>query len=81
MKQEWYNQCKLRRGSTESTAWIPSKFADVGKAIVVTKDSKSENWTVFAVYARAEYQTIKDQAHKSDDIWTATSGPEPRGNK
>lgn len=77
-----YTQCKLQKGTTQSVAFIPTKFAYLYSEIKIKKNNEWEDdWIVKEVYETVDENTIKNQSHKSKDIWTATSGPCPRGNK
>jgi tRNA G37 N-methylase Trm5 len=78
MKPEFYTQCKLVNGTTHSVAFIPSNFAIVGRNIIV---NKKDEWTVEEVYEKVEKSAIKDQSHKSGNIWAATSGSIIVGHK
>lgn len=82
-KPKYYTQCELRRvvstGMLKKTCWIPSEGAIKGNKIVL--EDVDGTWTVHAVYSKLEASLIENQSHNSDDIWTATSGPSPRGNK
>lgn len=80
-KVEWYNQCLLKNGTLQYTSFIPSKYAVVGKEIVITTDGKKQDWTVHTVGEKVDGEYLQDRAHNSACIWTATSGPCPRGNK
>ena len=40
-----------------------------------------DEWTVAEVYEKVDYATIKNQQHKSGNIWTATSGSLVIGHK
>ena len=80
MKESLYTQCKLKKASSEKVAFIPTQFAVAGNELTL-KEGKETGWVVVEVYATVEYATIKNQQHNSDNIWIATSGPCPRGNK
>lgn len=41
-----YCQCKIKKGSIETTAWIPEKYAQVGKFIKIFDDN---GWEVMKV--------------------------------
>lgn len=81
-KVELYTQCELRRntstGYLKKVCWIPSHGAVKDKQI--TLDDDLEVWTVFHVGSELPLDLIND-SHDSKKIWTATSGPCPRGNK
>ena len=77
MKKEFYTQCRLVSGTLQTTAFIPTKFAVVNKALLI----KGEDWTVSEVFETVEYADIKDQQHNSGDIWSATSGSVIVGHK
>lgn len=49
-----YTQCKMRRGDTTQTAFIPSKFARVGEVLRINRGSQQfpsweDGWTVETV--------------------------------
>jgi hypothetical protein len=81
--QETYTQCRLTRktesGYLEKVCWIPSKGA-VKDNIITLKDV-SGDWKIVSVGKTMDARLIKNQSHNSGDIWVATSGPQPRGNK
>ena len=84
----YYRQCCLQRGKTNevhwtTVSWIPEKFAKVGWTLQL-KDRHGvwvDGWDVVKVGPLTEAKQVENQAHNSDDIWKATSGPCPRGNK
>jgi len=89
-KIEYYRQCILRKhvpnsldsGYLETVCWIPEKFAKVGLTISLKNGNIwDEDWEVIGASDKVDGELIKNQAHNSKDIWTATSGPYPRGNK
>jgi len=89
-KIEYYRQCVLTKkipnsldsGELKTTSWIPEKFAEVGLTISLKNGNVwDEGWLVVAASEKMDGELIKNQAHNSNDIWTATSGPCPRGNK
>lgn len=83
----YYKQCVLKIGtdkfSKETTTWLPQKFCHVGfKVKLRNNDQWSDYWTITSVSEVRKHESeIKDVAHKSQEIWTATSGKYPRGNK
>ena len=46
-KTFWYRQCKLRRGDTHQTAFIPEKYAKEGKYLEI---KGVDGWLVEKVY-------------------------------
>ena len=86
MKTEFYKQCILERRDnssiTRTISWIPEKFAIEGK-ILKLKDygAWTDGWKVVAAFSRTKSGLVEKMQHNSKDIWTATSGPDPRGNK
>lgn len=82
-KTFYYRQCQLEKGCTITTSWIPEKFAIKGKCVKLKKknDEWDDGWTVREVFSKMEARAVENQAHNSDDIWKATSGSCPRGNK
>lgn len=81
MKDEFYTQCKLRTGTTYTVTYIQSKHAEIGFTGILDDDCRL--WEVIEIYpsTKARYSSIKDQQHKSDDIWAATSGSVVIGHK
>jgi len=46
-------QCMFRKGLTRHTAWIPDKFAVLGKFVKIKKDNVWEDgWEIIAIYAK-----------------------------
>ena len=45
-------QCLLRKGTTHQMSWIPSKFAVLGKFLMLKQDngSWSDNWEIVSRY-------------------------------
>ena len=84
----YYRQCILQRGPSDgvhwnTVSWIPEKFAKVGWTLQL-KDQHGnwvDGWDVLQVSNKMEAKLVENQAHNSDDIWKATSGPCQRGNK
>lgn len=82
----YYKQCTLERqlpnGIAHTTSWIPEKFAIVGEYLQLKSgDDWINGWLVTSASERKEGKLVEDQAHNAKDIWAATSGPSPRGNK
>lgn len=50
MKETNYKQCALKRNDMHHMAWIPEKFAVVGKFIKIKKDDKTweDGWEVMS---------------------------------
>ncbi len=72
-------QCDLSSASWRTTAWIPSELAGVGEVLRFRSDDKL--WTVTAVYATVNRDSVKDSQHNAKNIWRATSGDAPIGHK
>ncbi|MHA2063990.1 MAG: hypothetical protein ACXABY_06350 [Candidatus Thorarchaeota archaeon] len=49
MKQQFYYQCCLTRGTTQLTTWVPEQYAHVNKKVTVGDDLLTV-WTVKSVY-------------------------------
>ena len=48
-----YRQCRLQRGSQFDQAWIPEKFAQVGRVIRVKRDGEwSDGWAVVMIFGQ-----------------------------
>lgn len=72
-------QCHLTSNQWNQIAWIPRKFAVVGKLLKLHGDPGK--WTVSATYAKANKRFVENLQHNAGDIWVATSGPSPIGHK
>jgi hypothetical protein len=61
-KKEYYKQCRMEReyitGKKIDVAWIPEKFAKVGKLIYIL-DKPEEIWTVMAIGSRKDETYLK----------------------
>lgn len=79
----YYKQCKLEKGDRATTSWIPEKHAVRGRILKLKEnDQWDDDWLVKEVYPqKMEAKLVENQAHDSGDIWKATSGKYPRGNK
>lgn len=64
MTQVLMKQCLLQRGVTTQTAWIPSRFATVGKTVTITpRGEPGLNWVVAEVYPReATWDFVSDRS-------------------
>jgi len=82
-KNSFYTQCKLKRETLETVCFIPSIHAIAGKEVKVKKNDVWEDWIVKESYPTSKVMLadIKDQQHKSGDIWKATSGAYVVGHK
>ena len=56
-----YKQCTLRRGTVQQVAWIPSKFAVVGKFLRVRDEN---GWQVTEVGGELDEKYVL--AHRDD---------------
>lgn len=82
MKKEYYVQCELVKGTLKTVAWIEEKYAVLNKTVgMKTKDGLDEGWKVTYIGQKMDYDYVRNASHNSSDIWIATSGPCPRGNK
>lgn len=83
----FYRQCRLRKphneGYIETVSFIPEKYAKVNKILSLKDDNGNwtHDWVVMSAGSKVPAKIAENLAHKSDDIWTATSGKYPRGNK
>lgn len=63
-----YRQCVLRKtGSTETTTWLPEKFAQIGRGVSLKKPDGSwdDGWHVVKVGdARVAHDRIHDREWK-----------------
>ena len=87
-KTEHHVQCILEKGNTHTVAWIEEKYAVVNKHVKMEKKDANgnefweEGWIVTQCGAKMESSHVKNFAHNAGkDIWSATSGSCPRGNK
>lgn len=53
----YYKQCKLIKGTTSQTAWIPEKFAVVGKFLKIKSD---DGWQVMSIGGRLSEEYVKE---------------------
>lgn len=53
-----FTQCKLKRGNTSQTAWIPAKFATVGATLCIRENGRWQDGYVVA----EKYQTMSKSA-------------------
>ncbi len=67
-KEQWYKQCRFETRTDEGrkvdTAWIPEKFAKVGKKIYIgeKRPNPEEIWKVTHVFSRKpESWVVKHQ--------------------
>jgi len=79
-QDSWYRQCrfetKTASGTKVDTAWIPEKFAQVGKRIYIgeKRPNPEEIWVVTAVFARqpeswvVQHQMDHKHQRKMSDI-------------
>ena len=82
-KPIFYRQCRLKRDNTETVSWIPEKYAKVGSILKLKNNNGDwvDDWAVLSAGSLMEAKLVENQAHNSGDIWKATSGTCPRGNK
>ena len=71
----YYVQCRLTRGSARQTAWLPEKFAAVGRTIRLTEGHWSEDgWQVAGIGTRLAEDYVRErsrdylQTRKASDI-------------
>ncbi len=55
MENPKYCQCKLMKGNTEMTAWIPEKRANKGKYIKILDD---DGWQVMEVGSKMDEKYV-----------------------
>ncbi len=60
MKKElYYRQCKLQRGNTHQTSWIPEQFAILNKVLKLKNGEEWEDgWVVKEVWSRLEEKML-----------------------
>jgi len=68
---EFYKQCKLTRNTTSEVAWIPERFAVVGKYLEIQDDngwqvSSVSNHRVDGVYLKEHERNYLTQRAASD---------------
>ena len=64
----YYYQCRLRRGETFQTAYIPEKFAKPHNRLKIKKDDGTweEGWFVQAIYYNSKVdEKMLPDSHKS----------------
>ena len=54
-----YRQCKLKKGNTETTSWIPEKFAKKGKFLKLKDDN---GWEVISVGGMMDEKEVQDRS-------------------
>ena len=60
---QYYVQCRLARGSARQTAWIPEKFARVGRLVRLTEAGVSENgWQVAGIGTRLAEDDVRERS-------------------
>lgn len=72
----FYRQCKLKKGTTHTTSWIPEEFAKTGKNIRLRQPNKEwdRGWQVESVGGRMEEKMLRERsqdyknARKASDI-------------
>lgn len=58
-----YVQCWLQRGTSRQMAWIPEKYAVVGRFLRLTEDGVSENgWEVVGAGARQPVEYVRERS-------------------
>ena len=72
---QFYIQCQLARGSARQTAWIPEKFARLGRHVRLTEGTWSEDgWQVTGIGTRLAEDYVRErsrdylQTRKASDI-------------
>jgi hypothetical protein len=62
MTETFYRQCVLVKGTSETTSWIPEKFAQKGRPVRLRlktgKDEWDDGWMVSSVGARASGEQV-----------------------
>ena len=60
---QYYAQCWLRRGDARQMAWIPAKFAVVGRILRLTEDGVSQDgWEVTGVGAKLTESYVRERS-------------------
>ena len=60
---QFYVQCRLTRGSARQTAWIPEKFARVGRVVRLTEAGVTEDgWQVAGVGTRLTEDYVRERS-------------------
>tara|TARA_Y100000310_G_scaffold307018_1_gene348765 strand:- start:44597 stop:44830 length:234 start_codon:yes stop_codon:yes gene_type:complete len=54
-----YVQCKLKKGDTYKTAWIPKKYSIIGKFIKILDD---DGWEVIEQYSTLDGETVNNNS-------------------
>jgi hypothetical protein len=76
MSDEFYRQCVLKRGTAQTTSWIPEKFAQKRRPVKLRQDDGSweDGWVVASVGSRASaeqvqmYERSHTRTRKASDI-------------
>ena len=74
MKDQWYNQCLMKKDNSYRVGWIPNEFSQKGRYIKLKLDGKWENgWEVIQTgiiidveYAKAREMDYTKQRKASD---------------
>jgi len=59
--EEFYRQCVLRKGKTETTSWIPEKYAQKTRPVKLKGDDGAweDGWVVVSVGSRASAKQVR----------------------
>lgn len=86
-KEVYYRQCilirKIDKGEVKTNSYIPEKYAKINWTLKLKNNDGTwtDGWLVVSAGELVAGHLVENQAHNSSNIWTATSGPCPRGNK
>lgn len=57
------SQCVLRKGKSTQVAWIPAKFAKVGKKIELKENGEwEEGWEVQSIYHSSRFYEVRERS-------------------
>ena len=60
---QFYRQCWLSRGNSRQMAWIPEKFAVMGRFLKLTEEGVSEDgWQVVGVGTRLTEEYVRERS-------------------
>lgn len=67
----FYRQCVLVRGKTQTTSWIPEKFAQKGRPVALRRDGKwDDGWVVESAGARTSSEEMRFISVRGSDLVT-----------
>lgn len=82
MSTTFYRQCRLVKGTSETTSWVPEELAKVGKRVKLKDgDGWDAGWEIVSASPKKNGKLVEARAHNSDCIWKPSTALTTRGNK